>query len=134
MYEVNKQYHSKPSRVLANSFSAFYCHRCRGNQGDHLAMLQHQLRSRIFMTKYLFCIFGRISLVSCIISLWNERNHYWGSISNTIDEIEPNTYHTCWSFVSIAGTWPILAPLNIIWRHEKNMISNNLKGRNLNII
>ena len=63
----------------------------RGNHGDHLAMLQYQQPSRIFMEKNSCCVFGGISLVSFIMSCSTERDYYWGSLSNTIDEIEPST-------------------------------------------
>jgi len=64
----------------------------RGNHEDHLAMLQHRQPSRIFMfmEKNSCCVFDGISLVSCIMSCSN-RDHYWGSLPNTIDEIEPST-------------------------------------------
>ena len=46
----------------------------RRNYGDHLAMLQHRQPSRIFMfmEKNSCCVFGGISLVSCIMSCSNE--------------------------------------------------------------
>jgi len=43
----------------------------RGNHGNHLVMLQHRQLSRIFMEKNSYCVFGGISLVSCIISCSN---------------------------------------------------------------
>jgi len=43
----------------------------RENHEDHLAMLQHRQPSRIFMEKNSCCIFGGISLVSCIMSCSN---------------------------------------------------------------
>jgi len=43
----------------------------RGNHGDHLTMLQYRQPSRIFMEKNSYCVFGGISLVSCIMSCLN---------------------------------------------------------------
>jgi len=43
----------------------------RENHGDYLAMLQHQQPSRIFMEKNSCCVFGGISLMSCIMSCSN---------------------------------------------------------------
>ena len=62
----------------------------RENHGDYLAMLQRRQPNRIFMKKN-SCVFGGISLVSCIMSCSTERDHYWGSLPNTIDEIELST-------------------------------------------
>jgi len=45
--------------------------------------------SRIFMEKNSCCVFGGISLVSCIMSC--KPNETWGSLPNTIDEIKPST-------------------------------------------
>jgi len=44
----------------------------RGNHGNHLAMLQHRQSSRIFMEKNSYCVFGGISLVSCVMSCSNQ--------------------------------------------------------------
>ena len=63
----------------------------RGNHGDHLAMLQHRQPNRIFMEKNSCCVFGGISLVSCIMSCSNRTRPLLGSLPNTIDEIEPST-------------------------------------------
>jgi len=62
----------------------------KGNHGDHLAMLHHRQPSRIFMEKKSCCVFGGISLVSCIMSYSNRTRPLLG-LPNRIDEIEPST-------------------------------------------
>ena len=61
----------------------------RGNHGDHLAVLQHRQSSRIFMEKDSLCIWW--DQLGVLWVAQTERNHYWGSLPNTIDEIELNT-------------------------------------------
>ena len=50
----------------------------RRNHGDHLAMLQHRQPSRIFKKKNSYCVFGGISLVSCIMSCSNRTRSLLG--------------------------------------------------------
>jgi len=62
----------------------------RGNHWDHLAVLQHRQPSRIFMEKT--HVVYLVGSASCRV-LWVtqiERDHYWGCLPNTIDEIEPS--------------------------------------------
>ena len=66
--------------------------RIRENHGD-LAMLQHRQPSRIFMEKNSCCVFIYMVRSAWCRILWvaqTERDHYWGSLSNIIDEIEPS--------------------------------------------
>ena len=63
----------------------------RGNHGDHLTILQHWQPSRIFMEKT--HVVYLVGSAWCRV-LWvaqTERDHYWSSLPNTIDEIEPST-------------------------------------------
>jgi len=65
----------------------------RGNLG--ITWPCFNIDSRIFIEKNSCCVFGGITLM-CI--WWistrvaqTEQDHYWGSLPNTIDEIEPST-------------------------------------------
>ena len=59
------------------------------NHEDHLAMLQHIQLSRIFMEKNSCCVFGGISLVSCITSCSNRTKQFLGL----------STEHNWWDWV-----------------------------------
>ena len=60
------------------------------NHGDHLVMLQDLQLSQIFMEKNSCCVFGGISLVSCIMSCSNRTKQLLGLSTehNWWDEVQ----------------------------------------------
>jgi len=53
--------------------------------------IDNQAEKNSFMEKNSCCIFGGISLVYYKLLKSKRRDHYWGSLSNIINKIEPST-------------------------------------------
>jgi len=63
----------------------------RGNHEDHLPCFNMNSQAKYSWKKTHCCIFDGSAWCRVLWVAQTERDHYWGSLPNTIDEIEPST-------------------------------------------